>query len=125
MSQSSHADTIRRYYAAWVADDIPTVLSLCTDDVVAGIMPGRELHGKEEITRFLGKFGVGMRDKRYDIHAIAVDGDVGMLEGVENYTKDGRSVSLPFMTVFRFRDGLITSWRDYFDMTSLMKQLQG
>lgn len=124
MSQSEHADTIRRYYAAWVADDVPTVLALCTDDVVAGVMPGRDLRGKEEVARFLGKFGAGMKDKRYEFHAILVEGDIGMLEGVERYTKDGKPVSTPFMTVFRFRDGRIASWRDYFDMASLLKQLQ-
>ena len=92
-------------------------------DVVAGIMPGRELRGKAEVARFLGKFGVGMADKRYDIQDLIVQGDVVMLEGVENYLKDGKAVSLPFMTVFRFRDGQIASWRDYFDMSSLLKQL--
>jgi limonene-1,2-epoxide hydrolase len=28
------------------------------------------------------------------------------------------------MTVSRFRDGRIASWRDYFDMASLLKQLE-
>jgi limonene-1,2-epoxide hydrolase len=86
-------------------------------------MPGRELRGKAEVARFLGKFGVGMADKRYDMQDLVVQGDVVMLEGVENYIKDGKAVSLPFMTVFRFRDGQIASWRDYFDMGSLLKQL--
>lgn len=124
MSQSSHADTIRRYYAAWVADDVDGVLALCTDDVVGGVMPGRDLHGKPEVERFLRKFGAGMADKRYEFHAIIVEGDTGMLEGIEHYRKDGKPVSTPFMTVFRFRDGRIASWRDYFDMASLLKQLQ-
>jgi limonene-1,2-epoxide hydrolase len=124
MSQPNHADTIRRYYAAWVKDDLPEVLALCTEDVVAGIMPGRELRGKAEVERFLKKFAVGMADKLYDIHEIIVQGDVGMLEGIERYTKDGKPVSTPFMTVFRFRDGRIASWRDYFDMASLLKQLE-
>jgi limonene-1,2-epoxide hydrolase len=123
MSQPDHAATVRDYYVAWVSDDLPRVLALCTDDVVAGIMPGRDLRGKAEVERFLGKFAVGMAGKRYDIHALVSQDDVVMLEGVENYTKDGKAISLPFMTVFRFRDGLIASWRDYFDMGSLLKQL--
>ena len=123
MSQPDHVATVRDYYAAWVKDDLPRVLALCTDAVVAGIMPGRDMRGKAEVERFLGKFGVGMADKRYDIQDLIVQGDVVMLEGVENYIKDGKAVSLPFMTVFRFRDGQIASWRDYFDMSSLLKQL--
>ncbi|MFM7627492.1 MAG: nuclear transport factor 2 family protein [Gammaproteobacteria bacterium] len=124
MSQSSHEDTIRGYYAAWIADDVEGVLALCTEDVVGGVMPGRDLKGKPEVERFLKKFGTGMVGKRYEFHAIIVDGDVGMLEGIEHYTKDGKPVSTPFMTVFRFRDGRIASWRDYFDMATLLKQLQ-
>ncbi|MEN9526249.1 MAG: limonene,2-epoxide hydrolase [Pseudomonadota bacterium] len=120
----SHADTIREYYAAWVRDDVAAVMALCTDDVVAGIMPGKDLLGKQAVVQFLDKFAKGMTDKRYDIHAIAIEDDVGMLEGIENYIKDGKPISLPFMTVFRFRDGKICSWRDYFDMATLLKQLQ-
>ena len=118
----SHADTIREYYAAWVRD--AAVMALCTDDVAAGLMPGKEIIGKEAVVQFLDKFAKGMSNKRYDIHAILVDGDVAMLEGIENYLKDGKSISLPFMTVFRFRDGKVCAWRDYFDMGTLLKQLQ-
>lgn len=120
----THADTIREYYAAWVRDDVSAVMALCTDDVVAGIMPGKDLVGKQAVVQFLDKFGKGLTNKRYDIHAIVVEGDVGMLEGIESYIKDGKPISLPFMTVFRFRDGKVCSWRDYFDMTTLLKQLQ-
>lgn len=120
----NHAETIREYYAAWVRDDVAAVMAMCTEDVVAGIMPGKDLVGKQAVVQFLDKFGKGLANKRYDIHAIVVEGDVGMLEGVENYTKDGKPISLPFMTVFRFRDGKVCSWRDYFDMATLMKQLQ-
>ncbi|MEY3976816.1 MAG: limonene,2-epoxide hydrolase [Pseudomonadota bacterium] len=120
----SHTETIREYYAAWVRDDVTAVMALCTDDVVAGIMPGKDLVGKHAVVQFLDKFAKGMTNKRYDIHAIVVEGDVGMLEGVENYVKEDKPISLPFMTVFRFRDGKVCSWRDYFDMATLMKQLQ-
>ena len=120
----SHADTIREYYAAWVRDDVAAVMALCTDDVVAGIMPGKELVGKQAVVQFLDKFAKGMTNKHYDIHAIVVDGEIGMLEGVESYIKDGKPISLPFMSVFRFREGKVCSWRDYFDMTTLLKQLQ-
>jgi limonene-1,2-epoxide hydrolase len=120
----NHAETVREYYAAWVKDDVAAVMALCTDDVVAGIMPGKDLIGKQAVVQFLDKFAKGMTDKRYDIHALVVEGDVAMLEGVENYIKDGKPISLPFMTVFRFRGEKVCSWRDYFDMTTLLKQLQ-
>jgi len=120
----SHSQTIRQFYAAWVQDDLPGVLALCSDDIVAGIMPGRDLVGIEAVQKFLEKFAASLSKKHYEFSAIIVDGDVGMLEGVESYVKDGKNISLPFMTVFRFRDDKICAWKDYFDMETLMKQLQ-
>ena len=120
----NHAETIRSYYAAWVRDDIPAVLALCTEDVVAGIMPGKDLVGREAIAGFLTKFGKALTDKHYDIAAIVVQDDVAMIEGVESYLRDGKPVKLPFMTVFRFRSGAIASWRDYFDMQTLLDQIK-
>ena len=46
-----------------------------------------------------------------------------MVEGVEHYVKDGKSVSLPYMSRFKFRDGKIAEWRDYFDLQTVLRQL--
>ena len=46
-----------------------------------------------------------------------------MVEGVENYVKDGRPVSLPYMSTFLFRGALICEWRDYFDLQTVLRQL--
>ena len=52
-----------------------------------------------------------------------VDGDCAVVEGVENYVKDGHQVSLPYMSTFLFRDALISEWRDYFDLQTVLRQL--
>ena len=72
---------------------------------------------------FFAKFGRGMTDKRYDVHRILVDGDCAVVEGVENYVRDGKAVSLPYMTTFLFRGPLIAEWRDYFDLQTVLRQL--
>jgi limonene-1,2-epoxide hydrolase len=119
----SHADTIRAYYAHWVADDLDAVLGLCTDDVVAINVPIGPLHGKPAVREFLLRFGKGITAKRYEVQRLLVDGDVAAVEGVEHYLKNGRQVSLPYMTTFLFRGTQIREWRDYFDLQTVLKQL--
>ena len=119
----SHADTIRAYYAAWLADDLEGVLRLCTDDVVAVNVPIGPIHGKDAVRAFFTKFARGMRDKRYEVHRVLADADCAVVEGVENYVKDGKQVSLPYMSTFLFRGALICEWRDYFDLQTVLRQL--
>ena len=119
----SHADTIQAYYAAWVADDLDTVMGYCTDDVVAINVPIGPLRGKPAVRDFAARFGRGVTDKRYEIHRILESADSAVVEGVENYSKNGRQVSLPYMSTFLFRDGHICEWRDYFDLQTVLQQL--
>jgi limonene-1,2-epoxide hydrolase len=118
-----HADTVRAYYAAWLADDLDAVMALCTEDVVAVNVPIGPINGKPAVRKFFAKFQSRIRDKHYDVHRVIADGDSCVVEGIEHYVRDGRQVSLPYMSTFLFRDGLICEWRDYFDLKTLMDQL--
>ena len=119
-----HADIVRAYYAAWLADDLEGVMRLCTDDVVAVNVPIGPIHGKAAVRDFFTKFARGMNAKHYDVHRILADETCAVVEGVENYVKNGKQVSLPYMSTFLFRDGLISEWRDYFDLQTVRKQLE-
>ena len=120
----NHEQTIRNYYAAWVRDDLDLVFALCAEDLTAVNVPIGPIHGKQAVRAFLEKFGRGMTQKRYDVERILVSGDVAVVEGVENYLKKGKAVSLPYMSMFRFAsDGRIAEWRDYFDMQTILRQL--
>lgn len=119
----SHANTIRTYYAAWVRDDLQTVMSLCTEDIRAVNVPIGPINGKEAVQKFFHSFGRGMSDKKYDVQRILVEGDTAVVEGTESYIKNGRQVSLPYMTTFLFEGPLISEWRDYFDLSTVLKQL--
>ena len=73
----SHADTIRAYYTAWLADDLEAVFALCTDDLVANNVPIGPLHGKPAVREFFARFGKGMTDKRYDVERILDETVIG------------------------------------------------
>ncbi len=119
----SHTETINVYYAAWVRDDLEAVMALCTDDVVAVNVPIGPITGKPAVRAFFEKFGRGMTAKRYDIARIMEAGKHAVVEGVEHYEKNGRTVRLPYMSVFRFEGALIQEWRDYFDLQTILRQL--
>lgn len=123
MPAQTHTDRIRAYYAAWIKDDLSGVLDLCTDDVVATNVPIGPLRGKAAVREFFDKFGRGMTDKKYSVEHILEAGDIAVVEGVENYRKNGKAVSLPYMSVFRFRGDKICEWRDYFDLLTVNRQL--
>ncbi len=48
----SHTETIEAYYAAWKADDLEAVMSLCTDDVIAVNIPIGPINGKAAVRKF-------------------------------------------------------------------------
>lgn len=118
-----HEATVRKYYEAWLRDDLEAVLALCTDDIVAVNVPIGPVTGKEAVRAFFNKFAKGMSEKRYDILRILASDDAAVVEGVENYVKKGKQVSLPYMSVFKFRGEKISEWRDYFDLQTIYRQL--
>ena len=56
---------------------------------------------------------------------LAVEGDVVLTERVDTITVGERVATLPVMGTFEIRDGRISAWRDYFDMTQITNMLSG
>jgi limonene-1,2-epoxide hydrolase len=121
---TDHIATAKVFFEAWARQDHAAVLAIVHDDVVYQNMPFTDvLLGKAAIANFMTKFGRGMQDIRVDLRQIVQSGDVVFHEGTENYARNGRRVSLPYVGVFEFKDGKIIGWRDYFDYATLQKQL--
>ena len=119
----SNRDIVNEFFDKWSRGDIEAALALCTDDVIWDNVPMKTIAGKSAVHGFLAKFAKGMSDIHYELRGVMEDGDRLMLEGVENYTKNGRKVSVPYMASFDFRDGRISAWRDYFDLATVERQL--
>jgi len=114
---------IEKFYDAWSRGDIDRALECCTDDVIAVNVPIGPVEGKNAVRSFLKKFGSGMSNAHYEIHDFLEREDLAMLEGQENYVRDGKRIALPFMAVFFFDGDLIREWRDYFDYATLKRQI--
>ena len=83
------------------------------------------MNGKAPIAAFMTRFGKGMQDIHVELRHIVEVGDVVFHEGVENYSRKGRKITLPYCGIFEFKDGKIIGWRDYFDYGTLERQLAG
>ena len=118
----SKLDIVKAFQAAWAEGDVEGALKHCTDDIVWDNVPMKPFHGKLAVQAFLEKFARGMSNPHYEITHALEEGDL-LLEGVENYEKNGRSVSVPYMASFLFRGDQIYLWRDYFDLATVERQV--
>jgi len=98
------------------------VYAMMRDDIVYHNMPFPPLEGLDAVKGFFS--GVGeIRDCDWRIENIACQGDVVQTERLDNFSLDGKAVSLPVMGVFELREGKISKWRDYFDLKTFEDQL--
>jgi limonene-1,2-epoxide hydrolase len=119
------SDIYKASLAAWVRGDLQGMAAPYADDIEW--YPNRAMrpvHGKAHMLAFMEKFGKGMSDVSYTQQHMVESGNVLFVEGTENYTKNGRKVSVPYAGVVEFNAaGKITAWRDYFDLRSMEAQL--
>ncbi len=120
------SDHYRAHLEAWKRGDTEAALSYIDENIVW--YPNRSMrpvNGKPAMRVFLEKFGKGMSDKHYEQTHMIEQGSMLFVEGSENYTKNGKRISVPYAGVIEWRDGKAVNWRDYFDLKSLEKQLAG
>ena len=57
------------------------------------------------------------------IAEIVADGPIVMTERVDHLIWAERTVSLPLMGIFEIHNGVITAWRDYFDLNQFTSRM--
>ena len=120
---STQVQIIDRFHRAFAKGDFQSVMDCCTDDVVWDNVPMKPIVGKQAVLAFLEKFARGMSDPRHERKNVLERDGLVMVEGVENYVKNGKSVRVPYMAAFEIREGKISQWRDYFDLSTVERQL--
>jgi limonene-1,2-epoxide hydrolase len=103
---------------------IDSAIDLLHENVFYHNIPMEPMRGRETVRAFTHEFGVGTRFKAewQTIHIASKD-DIVLTERVDAFSlADGRRIAIPLMGAFRVKDGLITEWRDYFDMADFTRQ---
>ena len=78
------------------------------------------VHGREAVRDTLEGLLALCTASEWVEHRSLTEGPVVMNERTDRFELHGQWVDLPVMGVFEVHDGLITLWRDYFDLQTVM-----
>ncbi len=122
---SANADRLRQLFVDLDRLDFVAVAAHCTDDCVYEDVPyaAATAVGPEAIRAKL-EMGLGTLERLpTTIHELLEHGDTVMVERTEVWHhRTGERATLPVAAVFKFRDGKICLWRDYWDAKTLFAQ---
>lgn len=112
---------------AWGRQDMDGMLARMADEIVwypcVGAAPVR---GKQGMRAILESLAPMRKVENWRIFHHAANGSRLFVEGVNDYIDEqGHRIAVPYMGVVEFRDGLITGWRDYFDIDSANRMKAG
>ena len=120
-----HAERLGALFADLERLDFAAVAARCSPDCVYEDVPYADatVTGPEAIRAKLA-LGLGELEKLPShIHELVVDGDTVLVERTEVWHhRSGERATLRVAAVFKFRNGLITLWRDYWDAPTLLRQ---
>ena len=108
-------ELVREFIAAWERRDTDFIADHFAEDGVYHSIPLTPIVGREAIREWVGSFADKPPGRLEIRHQVASD-DVVMNERTDFITLNGKPVTLPITGVFEIRDGLITAWREYFDL---------
>jgi hypothetical protein len=102
------------------AKDTRTFLSHLAEGCEFRFANGPAVVGQPAIGAAVDAFWASIRGSRHAIHRVWGDTDSGVCEGVCTYTRhDGSTITLPFVDVIYFRDGLAEKYYIYMDVAPL------
>ena len=116
-------EIVTNFCAAWSKLDLDDMMRYFSDDAVYHNMPVEPVQGRDDIRSTIATFTTGWDRVDFDIRNILAEGRLVMTERVDRFCSSERVVELPVMGVFEVDEGLITAWRDYFDINQFMSQL--
>jgi limonene-1,2-epoxide hydrolase len=113
-------ETVLAFIAAWNRLDEARIYALLADDVVYHNMPLRPVQGREAVRAHLAEWPVDACE--WELLNIAARGNVVLTERVDRFRRGEDRIVVPVMGAFEVADGLITHWRDYFDLRATRPQ---
>ena len=107
-----------------VAKDLDGACELVTPDVEYDNVPMGKNFGPEGIKALLGPMVEGLDEVQFVVHRQTVTGSTVMNERTDRFRIGEKWMDLPVMGVFVVTDdGLVSLWRDYFDVGTFNEQL--
>lgn len=109
-------ETVTAFIQALERLDLDAALEYLAEDVLYDNVPIGSVTGRDEVRNTLGGF-FGATEVDWPVSRQTATGNVVMNERVDRFKLAGGWLELPVVGVFETNDdGLISLWRDYFDM---------
>lgn len=122
---SSPDEVVRAMCAAWndPNPDPEQISQYFAEDAVYHNIPIKPAVGRAAIRTTIAEFLAPLDGIRFEIHHQVTSGSVVMNERTDTLHVGGRANPLRVMGVFEVTDGLITAWRDYFDLAEALQAM--
>lgn len=121
----SPIDIAINFFGHWTENRIEDALAMLSDDVLYDNVPLPNIVGRDNVRQFHEDFGVGTAFRvDWAVTNIAASGNVVLNERIDVFTHEsGGRITLPVMGTVTVENGLITVWRDYFDLADFERQV--
>ena len=124
MTTANPAQVVDAFIEAIERMDIDAAVALLHPDVSYENMPMQPITGAEQVRATLGAFLGSASEVDWPVVRQVVDGNCVANERVDRFKIGDGWLELPVAGFFEVDDaGLITLWRDYFDLGSYQSQL--
>jgi limonene-1,2-epoxide hydrolase len=118
-------ETVNEFVKRLVAKDLDGACELVTADVEYDNVPMGKNFGPDGIKSVLGAMVDDVDTVEFVVHRQLAAGNVVANERTDRFEINGKWIDLPVAGFFEVNDeGSITLWRDYFDLPTLMNQMQ-
>lgn len=123
MDSGESITLIERFLQVCARAEPEEFASYFTEDATWWNAPWKPVKGREAIRETLRRGAERMVALPWEIRHIVADGEIVMVERVDNFLVGETRVSVPSMGIFELRDGKIAAWRDYWDLQQFESQL--
>lgn len=122
---TNHIKLARDFITAWEDKNLNQILNMMAKNCKYHNIPMQPLEGHDNIKSFIAPVIEMSQKINWDIHQIA-DDDTGNVftERTDKFLINDTWIELPVCGVMTFSDGLMTHWRDYFDLTTFEKAME-
>ncbi|KAB7644061.1 limonene-1,2-epoxide hydrolase family protein [Polymorphobacter fuscus] len=115
-------ETINAFMAAVAVKDYDTALRYIAPTCEYDNVPMGKVVGPDGVRAVLQPFFAPTIANEFHILRSLADGPLVFLERLDRHQLESGWVELPVTGVFEVHDGLITLWRDYFDLNTIMSK---
>ena len=110
---------IHAFIDAWPHGDAAALSAFFADDAIYHNVPFEPAIGRQAIEDTFAQFMTMGGTVSVELRHLLSDDTIVMTERIDHFVSDDRRIDLPMMGICEVRDGLITAWRDYFDLKDL------